>query len=426
MSLNVYLHGKRVGALSPVGEGSYSFAYGPETVERATPSAALLSNSLPLRAEPFGVDVSRAYVEGLLPQGVRREAIAAELGLGPADGYGLIAALGRDCLGAVSFAPEGESLEPKPGDEPAWLSESELEEVVHWSPGRWFDDARPQRMRFALPGARHKLALVRDERDDRWAWPQPGFPSTHIVKPEPLELPGLVANEHACTLAYREMGLPVAHTAVETIGGTSCLVCKRFDRWGPEPRVAALHQETFAQALGIPPDDTEGRLATGAPSLAEARRLLLAIGEPDAIATLMRATFCDLLLGCTEQRCDNAALLFHPDGQMLAPLYDIASTEPYGQVRAAPIVTGIDVPPAPLLIQLRHTSELCGAEFQPALIAAVGLMGPLVSALGAIAEDAWEEGWHRRAIEEAILTLTSRFHGFRAESEYLKPPGGRP
>jgi serine/threonine-protein kinase HipA len=425
MSLDVYLHGKRVGALSPAGEGTYSFAYRPEAVERATPAEALLSNSLPLRTEPFGAAVSRAYVEGLLPQGLRREAIAAELGLDPADGYGLIAALGRDCLGAVSFAPQGESLEPRAAEELEWLSEGELEEVVHWSPGRWFDDARPQRMRFALPGERHKLALVRDDRDDRWAWPQPGFPSTHIVKPEPLELPGLVANEHACTLAYRELGLPVAHTAVETIGGASCLASKRFDRWGPEPRVTALHQESFAQALGVAPDDAKGRLASGAPSLAEARRLLLAIAEPDAIATLMQATFCDVLLGCTEQRCANAALLFHPDGQMLAPLYGIASTEAYGQVRAAPIVSGIDVPPAPLLIQLRHTIDLCGAEFQPALIAAVGLMGPLVSALGAIAEDAWEEGWHRRAIEEAILAITSRVHSFRAESEYLKPRSER-
>jgi serine/threonine-protein kinase HipA len=424
MSLDVYLHGKRIGALSPTGEDSYSFAYRPETVAEAGPGEAPLSLSLPLRAEPFGFDASRAYIEGLLPQGPRRQAIAAELGLDPADGYGLIAELGADCLGAVSFLAAGR--EPEEAAPLAWLSDDELEEAVRWSPQRHFDPANPRRMRFALPGERHKLALVRDEANDRWAWPQPGAPSTHIVKPETPERPGLAATEHACTLAYRELGFPVVHTAVETIAGQTCLVSKRFDRWGEGPRAERLHQESFAQALGIAPDSAERRLASGAPSLAEASHLLRAIGEGDSVQTLMQVTFCDLFIGCTELRGANAALLFADGGPILAPFYDIASTEIYGEVRPRPVVIGDDIPPAPLLIDLRHTIELCGLEFQPSLIESVALMGQLCVALGAVAADAWEEGWHRRAIEEGLQTATSRALGFREESEYLRPPGAEP
>ncbi|HEX6665384.1 MAG TPA: HipA domain-containing protein [Solirubrobacterales bacterium] len=422
MSLDVHLHGRRVGGLFPLGESDYSFAYGPEVVEKLGPGTVLLSNSLPLRSEPFGPDTTRAYVEGLLPQGARREAIAAELGLDPTDGYGLIAELGRDCLGGVTFLAEGETEETPAEQHLAWLSEDELGEVVRSTPSRIFDSSCPQRMRFALPGERHKLALVRDEHNDRWAWPEGGVPSTHIVKPEPRDRPGLVVNEHACTLAYRELGLPVAHTSVETIAGQPCLVSKRFDRWGNGPQAERLHQESFAQALGIAPD-CEQRLAAGKPSLREASGLLRAIGEEAAVETLMKATFCDLLIGCTELRGASAALLFGEDGPMLAPLYGIFSTEIYGEVRPRPIVIGIDVPPAPLLIDLRHTIELCELEFQPSIIESVKLMGPVCIALNAVAEDAWENGWSRPAIEDALQLATGRVIGFREESTYLRPSG---
>jgi serine/threonine-protein kinase HipA len=424
MSLDVNLRGKPVGELFRNGEDSYSFAYRAEAVEEAGAGNVLLSNSLPVRSQPFGPHATRAYVEGLLPQGGRRRTIARELGIDPADGYGLIAELGRDCLGAVTFLAEGETEEPRYGSSISWLSEAELEEVVQPRPARLIDPARPQRMRFALPGERYKLALVRDEESGRWAWPEPGVPSTHIVKPEAPERPGLVANEHACTLAYRELGLPVAHTSVETIAGRTCLVSKRFDRWGVGPNAERLHQESFAQALGVTPESTEGRLAIGTPSLGEASGLLRAIGEDSAAEMLMRITFCDLLIGCTELRGANAALLFGDDGPMLAPFYDIASTEIYGETRPRPIVVGEDVPPAPLLIDIRHTIELCGLEFQPSLVESVSLMGPLCVALDTLARRAQEEGWYRRAIDEAIEISTSRALGFRDESIYLRPRRG--
>ena len=87
---------------------------------------------------------------------------------------------------------------------------------------------------------------------------------------------------------------------------------------------------------------------------------------------------------------------------MLAPFYGTASTEIYGDVRPQPIVIGVDVPLAPLLINLQHTIELCGLEPQASILEAVKTMAALCMALGAIAEDAWEEGWTHVAVEEAL------------------------
>lgn len=412
------MYGKRVAALLPGTLDSYSLSYDLEAIsEWEDPDRARLSMALPLREEAYDHERSRAYVEGLLPRGARREAIAEELELDPEDGFGLIAELGGDCPGAVTFLAEEEDCDP---DEIAWLEEEELEEVLR-SPQWLFDEERPERMRFALPGTRHKLALIRDEAADRWAWPRPGAPSTHIVKPEPEELPGIAANELAFSAAYAELGLPVAFSTLEQIGGLSCLVSRRFDRWGEGSEAECLHQESFAQALGIAPDETAGRLDPGAPSLAEAAELLRSIGEESAVATLMKAAVCDLLIGNTKPRAGGAALLYGEGAPIPAPFFDIAAYELYGALRRRPIVIGPDVPPAPFLIDLGHTFAQCGFEFQPALIEAIPMMAELCGAVGDLARRAQEQGWYRRAIDDGLQLATGRMLALRGEIEYLRP-----
>lgn len=422
MSLDVYLHGELIGGLFPTGEDGYRFAYRPETVEEIGAGEVLLSNSLPVRGEPFSAGASRAYVEGLLPQGCRRHAIAAELGLDPDDGFGLIAELGRDCPGAVVFLRQGEDPEPSDIDSPAWLSEEELEELLQPQPAQLFDPANERRMRFALPGERHKLALLYDEATERWAWPEPGAPSTHILKPESAERRGLVANEMTCTLAYRELGLPVAHTSVERIAGRTCLVSKRFDRWEGGFETERLHQESFAQALGIAPT-ADGHSRQGeTPDLSESCGLLRAIGEEHGTRILMSAVLCDLVIGNCAARGAKAALLFTGDGPILAPFFGIAATEIYGAERRRPPVFG--APPAPFLVDIRRTAWECDFEFQPSLMEAVATMGRACSSLNTVIDRAREEGWYSRVAEEALQCAINRSIGFKDEMEYLRPPGG--
>ena len=415
------MHGERVGSLRR-GEGSYGFAYDMEAVDRVGAARSWVSTRMPPRPEPYGPEIAAPYVEGLLPQGRRRLKLARELGLEAGDGYGLIAAVGRDCIGAVSFLPAGEQAPPPP-DAPEWLGAEELAGVLRTPPQRLLDPERPQRMRSALPGRRHKLALVRDGETGAWAWPQPGAPSTHIVKPEPPHRPGIAALEAACTQAYREVGLMVAHAELVEIAGVECLVSKRFDRLQAEDgRVECLHQESLAQALGVLPGAEQGRLVAGSPTLAEVAGLLRAIDDEPAIDSLLTAAFCDILIGHTEPRGSGAALLFGGGTPTLAPFYDIVATEVYGDERARPTVVGENVPPAPLLIDLTHALRQCGVEDQPGVLRAVGLMEPLGRALGAAAQRATDEDWYRRAIDDTLQRLMQRsMKFFKEEMIYLRP-----
>src|SRR5665811_1503006 len=108
MSLDVHLYGERVGTLFSAGDNDYRFAYDTDLVETIGTGQGLLSNSLPVRREPFSAETTQAYIEGLLPEGPRRKRMGKELELDQTDGYLMIAELGRDCPGAVTFVPEGQ------------------------------------------------------------------------------------------------------------------------------------------------------------------------------------------------------------------------------------------------------------------------------------------------------------------------------
>ncbi len=121
MNLDTYLYGVRIGELRPAVTGGYCLAYDPEPLEALGPGEAVLSSSLPARAEPYSHESTAAYVDGLLPQGERRRRLAAELGVDADDGFALIAEIGRDCPGAVAFLPEDEPMSPADPDSIAWL-----------------------------------------------------------------------------------------------------------------------------------------------------------------------------------------------------------------------------------------------------------------------------------------------------------------
>ena len=76
MSLDVHLYGERIGTLFPAGDNDYRFAYDPTLVEKIGPGRAMLSNSMPVRPEPFSGAATAAYIEGLLPDARRRKRFA--------------------------------------------------------------------------------------------------------------------------------------------------------------------------------------------------------------------------------------------------------------------------------------------------------------------------------------------------------------
>src|SRR3546814_5385880 len=104
--------------------------------------------------------------------------------------------------------------------------------------------------RLSLAGAQGKLPVVLADR--AIAIPRIGEPSTHLIKLEPDRFPGLAANEAFCLALARAVGLDAAMAEWRAVAGKPYLLVTRYDRLGPEGSTIRLHQEDFAQALGVP------------------------------------------------------------------------------------------------------------------------------------------------------------------------------
>jgi serine/threonine-protein kinase HipA len=427
LSLDVYLYGERVGTLFPAGDNDYRLAYDPELVERVGPGKALLSNSLPARPEPYSAEATRAYVEGLLPEGSRRYRLGRELDLDATDGYLLLVEIGQDCPGAVSFLPAGEVPQKRDRGTAAELSEEELAEVVKPPPPRLFSDRPRQRMRFALPGLRHKLSLVRTGNGG-WAWPEAGLPSTHVVKPETGEYPEYVANEMFCMTVCRQVGLPVAKATVEEIAGRRCLISPRYDRVVSEGGgdVKRLHCESFCQALGIPPAADEESREGEAPGWTEARGLLNAVSRPDEVVNLLTAAFCNYILGNGDAHGKNFALIDRERTSLsasggkwrLAPLTDLTSTVVYDDPIHHGLVISEEYQETSYLLELAEVCEECEFDFEVLRGLASTTASRVGMAVETIATRSKKEGWHAPIVDKIVELAADRSFGLGAEVEY--------
>lgn len=331
--LHVFLNARLTGTLTRQASGAIEFRYAPGWLawEHALP----VSLSLPLREERFSGGSVQAVFDNLLPDGdAMRRRIAEQVHAQGHDVFSLLAAIGRDCVGALQMLPEGE--EPGPAGAvagkvatPQTIAQTvrELAEV----PLGMRDEGE---FRISIAGAQEKTALLRWR--GRWHIPSGSTATTHILKPQigrlrnGVDLSQSVENEYLCLRLAKAFGLRVAGAEISDFDNVRVLVVERFDRhWTRNGRLLRVPQEDFCQALGVP--SAHKYELDGGPGIREALELLRGSDDPEADQkAFFRAQIIFWLLGATDGHAKNFSVHLLPGGRFrLAPTYDIMSVQPY-------------------------------------------------------------------------------------------------
>ncbi len=335
-TLDVYLHNALVGNLIQDAGGQMVFEYVESWLN--APSAAPLSQSLPLRKKRFTRKECRGFFAGILPEESKREIIARNLGISARNDYAMLERIGGECAGAVTFIPTGEAL-PERNYGYRTLSSRELAALLRELPRRPLL-AGEEGIRLSLAGAQDKLP-VRIEGGDI-CLPLGGAPSTHILKPAVDRFEDVVFNEALSMKLAAAAGLQAASVETRTVDGMAYLLVERYDRTHHQmaegaPILERIHQEDFCQALGIVSEMKYQK--EGGPSLKQCFGLLREVSSSPVVdlARLLDAVIYNYLVGNNDAHGKNFSLLYHGIGTdtlqiRLAPLYDIVSTIYYPEL----------------------------------------------------------------------------------------------
>ena len=250
--LSVWANGLKVGVWYWSRTGTPGFRYDDGWV--ASPQASPLSLSLPLPAaggEIVGAKVEN-FFDNLLPESNRvRDKIRRRFNVPSSSAADMLAAIGRDCVGAIQIVRDGDEPAPYDRIESTQLTDAEVERVIAEVPVDGpIDDPLTADFRISIAGAQEKTALLKI--GGRWHMPQGSTPTTHILK-LPLgliwhmraDMTESVENEWLCLAILRELGLPVANADIAHFGSRKVLAVERFDRrWMDDGRwIARLPQE---------------------------------------------------------------------------------------------------------------------------------------------------------------------------------------
>ena len=322
--IDVWLFDQPVGTLSLVA-GRLSFQYGADWL--VTTQCRALSQSLPLRSEPFEDHQCRAFFAGLLPEGHLRRLIAQHCQVSSQNDFALLKAIGGECAGAIRFVPSRPSVARAEQAGVKWLNEAQLIGLLDELPRRPMLAGRDG-IRLSLAGAQDKLPVMFDGQ--RIGLPMGVQPSTHILKQAIVAVEDSVLNEGYCLALTRAMGLHTASAQVFSVHDRRILLVARYDRQaGDDGQTLRLHQEDFCQALGIVPEMKYQN--EGGPGLSDCFELLRKATRPHApqVLRLLDAVVINALLGNHDAHAKNFSLLYAGATPTLAPLYDILCTAVY-------------------------------------------------------------------------------------------------
>lgn len=284
-----------------------------------------------------------------MPEGWVRDQVPEQARLDRDDTFGLLEAYGRDCAGAVSVVRSDSPSEG--GDGVEWLDGDDLAVCIRELRTAPFRIGVVPDVRISLGGVQEKLVVVR--QGDRFGLPIGSTPSTHLLKPVPLEAdgtpryPGLAEVEYFCMQVAQTMvafddsrttgiGFRVPNTELIEIGARTAILVERYDRCSENDKTYRVHQEDGCHVLGILPGAKYQGLPDGPPSFRHLAEALNRWGADPILdqRALLQAAALTILCGNGDLHAKNLSFV-HQEGFRLAPIYDVVSTRLYDNVDLA-------------------------------------------------------------------------------------------
>jgi serine/threonine-protein kinase HipA len=351
LKVQIEINGKFVDAGIITGNTYKDAVFSYNEAYAESPELRPVSMSFPKNVHKFTPEATGNFFEGLLPEGFTRRFIAKTLHADSSDYIAILRELGGECIGAIKIVDETRE------DQPAGYRRLAADEVrALAAEGATRSVELVVKSHLSLTGASGKAGLYYDAPTNTWYQPVGDAPSTHIVKQSHIRLDNIVANEQLCMQTAERLGITVPPSFIlntaetgELKGGNTLdplpdgsvlFATKRYDRIFPEssadtvaglPIPRRLHQEDFAQALGISAADKYER--PGQDYLQKIFRCILSYSaNPMADALeLWRLCIFNYFVGNTDNHIKNISLLYSEDMKSirLAPAYDIVSTLVY-------------------------------------------------------------------------------------------------
>ncbi|HIJ26466.1 MAG: type II toxin-antitoxin system HipA family toxin [Gammaproteobacteria bacterium] len=295
-----------------------------------------ISCSMPLSNEIFSGSTVEYFFSGLLPDDQDiRETIASRESAESANIFDLLVVIGRDCVGALRFLPQGSPSDememrftPVSDDKIA----QKLENLGNAPLGN--DQDSENNFRISIAGMQEKTAFL--QMEGKWCTPLGVTPTSHIFKtaisnkPNGADLSNSPWNEWLSLLLCENLGLPSAKSEVKYFNRKPVLIVERFDRMWVDNTLYRIPQEDLCQALSIPPN--RKYQSDGGPNIQDVMELLNSSITPlEDRCKFMKAQIVFWLLGAIDGHAKNFSIFLKHSGHELTPLYDVMSAAPYSQ-----------------------------------------------------------------------------------------------
>ena len=326
----------RVGYWRTPTRGAMEFQYAAEWLNSEEQRPLSLSQPLTLDDVPLKGRGVETYFDNLLPDSdsIRRR-VQARFRATSVRPFDLLAAIGRDCVGAVQLLPPDELPTGLKKIDAESLSETAVARLIAAAISTTAVNVDTDEFRISIAGAQEKTAFLRHA--GRWCRPLGSTPTSHIFK-LPLGLVGnmradmstSVENEWLCARILAAYGLPIARCEIEHFGEFKVLVVERFDRilHSSGKYWLRLMQEDLCQALASPSQMKYE--ADGGPGLLDIGRVLArSLRRAEDLETLFKAQLLFWMLAATDGHAKNFSIRILQGGRyQLTPLYDVLSAWP--------------------------------------------------------------------------------------------------